>query len=405
MAKVVYLHIGAPKTGSSYLQNILSRNRQKLRKRGILYLGAFYASLDLRGARFQGYNDPKVPGAWARLVSSARDWSDTVVISHENLASAGPEHVERAVADLNFAELHIVYTARDLVRQIPAVWQEGVKNRSTLTFKEFIERLKLASDKELAERTGFWRSQDAVRVLEPWARHLGSERIHVVTVPPAGAPPRLLWERFAGVMGIEPDVYDTNTALTNSSLGSVEAALLRRLNRELRGNVQWPVYQKVVKRFLALEVLAQRSDPQKIALPADQREWVNVCSGELVDGLRAAGYHVSGDLEELIPRRSAGDDPLPADEVPVEQELEAAVDAIAGLVVRMGELQHSARQLRAELRETKSTLRRARTPHARRQSKGSDKRPATRPSSRRLEAAAWQLRRSSRKLRAWRSRK
>lgn len=404
MAKVVYLHIGAAKTGSSYLQDILSRNRQQLRKAGILYSGGFHASLDLRGARFQGYDDPKVPGAWGRLVDSARDWSDTVVVSHENFASAEPEHVEQAIADLDFAELHVIYTARDLVRQIPAVWQEGLKNRGTLPFREFVERLQ-RSDTE-AEGTGFWRAQDAVRVLEKWGRHLGPGRIHVVTVPPVGAPLRLLWDRFADVTRIDPDAYDTHTTRTNSSLGSVEAALLRRLNGPLRKNVQWPVYQKVVKRFLAHEVLANRSNPQKIALPADQREWVDARSNELVNGLRAAGYHVSGDLEELIPRRSVSDDPLPADDVSVEQELDAAVDAITGMVVRMGVLQDSERQLRAKLRESKRALRRARASHARRKSQAASTLPATRHySSRRLEAAAWQLRRSSRKLRAWRSRK
>lgn len=36
---VIYLHIGAPKTGTTYLQNVLWRNRERLRTDGLLYPG------------------------------------------------------------------------------------------------------------------------------------------------------------------------------------------------------------------------------------------------------------------------------------------------------------------------------------------------------------------------------
>jgi hypothetical protein len=49
----VYLHIGAPKTGTTYLQEVLFRNRARLAEHGVLYPGdstaAHYAAvLDLR---------------------------------------------------------------------------------------------------------------------------------------------------------------------------------------------------------------------------------------------------------------------------------------------------------------------------------------------------------------------
>lgn len=364
MARIVYLHIGAAKTGSSYLQGILSQNRKRLAREGILYSGAFYASLDLRGARFQGYDDPEIPGAWRRLVERTRNWSGTAVISHENLASAEPQHIDKAIADLSFAELHVIYTARDLVRQIPAVWQEGLKNRGTQRFSEFVDRLRATSEDEYSKTPGFWRSQNAVKVLEPWARHLGPERVHVVTVPPAGAPHRLLWERFSLVVGIDPDAYEPQAARTNSSLGAVEAALLRRLNENLRTDVPWPVYQRVVKKFLAHEVLAQRDSPRTIALPADQRDWVNARAQQLVDGLRDAGYPITGELGDLLPRAGSAED-LPApDDVSVEAELQAAVDAVTGLVHKMGALQETQRQLRAQLANRRSGRRRTQAPVA-----------------------------------------
>ncbi len=41
--------------------------------------------------------------------------------------------------------------------------------------------------------TAFWRQQGAGRIVETWAAAVGVERVRVVTVPPPGSDPRLLW--------------------------------------------------------------------------------------------------------------------------------------------------------------------------------------------------------------------
>ena len=84
----VFLHIGAPKTGTTYLQNVLWSNRSTLLQAGVLYPGLskdaqFHAAMDLRQAYFQEHLNPAVPGAWERLVAQARAWRGDVVISHE----------------------------------------------------------------------------------------------------------------------------------------------------------------------------------------------------------------------------------------------------------------------------------------------------------------------------------
>jgi hypothetical protein len=73
----VFLHIGAPKTGTTYLQNILFTNRAALRRDGLLYPGNavrshFWAIQDLREIAFHGHVDPQVSGAWTtRSAASA----------------------------------------------------------------------------------------------------------------------------------------------------------------------------------------------------------------------------------------------------------------------------------------------------------------------------------------------
>ena len=64
-----------------------------------------------------------------------------MVVSHEILAGAGPESVARAMASFPDHEVHVVLTARDLGRQIPAEWQERVKHRGGRDFAAFLKAL------------------------------------------------------------------------------------------------------------------------------------------------------------------------------------------------------------------------------------------------------------------------
>ncbi len=362
MAKVVYLHIGAAKTGTSWLQRVLRQNRRRLREDGYLHpADNFQASQDLRGVNFQGYADPRVPGAWDRLVHEVGSWPDAVAISHENFAQADPEHVERAARELGAGELHVVYTARDLARQVPAMWQEGLKNRRRLSFADFVGDVQRSYALDPAERGAFWRSQDAAWVLGKWTRHVPPENIHVVTVPRSGAPSGLLWDRFAGCLGLDPAEYEFPPGRANTSVGAVEAALLRRLNGELhRREVPWNVYQHVVKGFLAHAVLAQRDDPRKISLPPEDHAWFTDRAREIADGLRTGGYDVVGDLEELVPAGAVADVPH-ADDVTTEEQLDAAVEAMSAMVVRIGEMRESRPKPKARARAARRT-RTGRTP-------------------------------------------
>ena len=46
------------------------------------------------------------------------------------------------MSDLSFAEVHVVYTARDVARQVAAEWQEQLKHQRKVTFRTFLEQLR-----------------------------------------------------------------------------------------------------------------------------------------------------------------------------------------------------------------------------------------------------------------------
>lgn len=301
----VFVHIGAPKTGTTYLQAVLHHNQQRLADAGVLYpqdIGNahFHAALDVREAAFAGHRDPSVEGAWERVSSQVRGWTGpTAVISHELLAAAKPEHAKRILDSLAPAEVHLVYTARDIGRQIPAMWQESIKNGQTLDFPTYVRRLRRPLHKGRAARI-FWRSQDPVDVLSRWSV-MPAERMHVITVPAPGAAPSLLWHRLCQVLGLDADQYDIDVPRINESLGLAEAELVRHINIRLDGQLAWPDYEAVVKHELAEGMLAQRRDSPRAALSPKQHSWAVDVSKRFATGLEAAGYQVVGDLADLLP--------------------------------------------------------------------------------------------------------
>src|SRR3712207_8387973 len=104
---------------------------------------------------------------WQRLVGEAEAWPGAVLISHELFASARAEQCRAALDAFSPAtEVHVVLTARDLVRQIPAEWQEHGKQRSTKSLPAVVSQIREAQQRhswflrgrELYRKHGCWRS-------------------------------------------------------------------------------------------------------------------------------------------------------------------------------------------------------------------------------------------------------
>lgn len=335
--KTVVLHIGAPKTGTTFLQQVLWHNRDALARQGVGYpLAAprehFAATMDLREATWGGRHEAEWDGAWDRVAARVRAWSGPrLVFSNELLGAATPEQVARALDSLQPAQVQVVFTLRDLARQLPSEWQEQVKHHKLVSFDELVDELVEQADVGTPPPGAmFWRLHDPIRVLRPWSEAIGPARVHVVTVPPAGASPDVLWHRFADVVGVDAGSCRLDVGNTNPSLGLVEAELLRQTNE--RGQVAGNAANPAQRRYFVRRVLGTRAAARRITLPARHVEWVRARSAELVEGIRSAGYPVVGDLADLQPEVSQ---PPPGINRVSEQELlDAALDALARLLAR-----------------------------------------------------------------------
>lgn len=330
---VVFLHVGAPKTGTTYLQAVLWKNEERLRELGYLlpmgsFNGQYRATMDARGATDNGHL-AHAQGSWDRLVDEVMDWTGGYsIVSHELMSGADEDHARAAVAKLKGAEVHVIYTARDLGRQIPAEWQEHVKHRSTIESGQFVR----AVVNRGPAANWFWHVQDPVGVLSRWGADLPRDHVHLVTVPPKGSDPTLLWSRFTQILGIDPNGCDLDIGRSNESLGVAQAEVLRRMNVALGDRLPLPgPYPRFGKELLAQRILASQRDARGFSIRPRFQPWLEERSQETIDQLRAAGFAVVGDLDELMPGQTVKT--VQPDEVPEAHVASAAIDALADLLV------------------------------------------------------------------------
>ncbi|MGH3356975.1 MAG: hypothetical protein ACRDOJ_13840 [Nocardioidaceae bacterium] len=343
----VYLHVGPPKTGTTYVQEFLWINRIELARAGLLYPGdrpgrQFKAALDVRGTGFAGNEIADVAGSWASIAEQVREWDGRSVISHEILAGLRPKQIENVIATVAPHPVHLVVTLRDFSRIVPATWQEGAKNRFVESWPDFLERVRPGQEQRDRQ---FWSLQDVPRILRQWAAHIPAEHIHVVTVPPAGPRTQLL-QRLAQVLDFDPEHFRQEVVVANDSIGTVEVALLQRVNEASHERLSWPAYHQVIKHFAVPRILAVRPDMIRVTLPEAELGWVQEETKRVVSAVEDLGVDVVGDLADIEPRPAGPDtDPTVVSE---QQQLDAAVDLVVGLATRVFNTGHRVSQLREE---------------------------------------------------------
>jgi hypothetical protein len=354
-ARKVFVHVGAPKTGTSFVQDLLFQSQEQLAEMGVLYPADrfdahFLAALDLMELPWGGLEHQAV-GAWERLAAQVRSWDGTVILSHEILATASMQHVRRAMESFGpGSEVHVVVSVRDLVRQIPAEWQENVKHRRTVGYREFLEKI-MDPNANGAVASWFWGVQDIPEILARWSAELPAEQVHVVTVPKPGAPRDLLWQRFASVFGLDPDAFDTSTVQrANPSLGVAESAFVRRLNERVNNGVlPNENYRELVRELLAHQTLSRREDSVRLRLPADVRSWAVELSEKWVADLGARGYRLVGDWDEVRPDPVDESPFVDPDAAPGDEVADVALQSVVTLLGRATELRHEIEGLHRHL--------------------------------------------------------
>jgi len=319
MADRVVLHVGLPKTGTTFVQQLLWANRQSLQTADVHLVVPTMREL------FDAARDLTRDGSadWRRLVDAVRQSPGTVVLSCEGLSAVPAERARRALADLRPADVRVVCTLRDPARVLPSVWQQHVRTGSTVELADFVAHVRDGMAWEWLPST--------LDVLDAWSAGLRADQVRLVTVPRSSLDPSVFWHRFASAADLDPGLATEVPPPGNTSLPAVQVELLRRVNLALgdRRPLGQPRYRELVRPMQGPRAVA-RATGTLAELTPDDRAWAADGARRLVAALRERGHLVLGDLDELRPEPTgAGAAPTGAPDAPSDADVATAAAGLA----------------------------------------------------------------------------
>lgn len=323
-----FLHVGLPKTGTTYLQHALWSNKESLGDAGLLLPGRhrrrhLLASLDVREDPKLARRPGDVSAPWQDLVDECRTWDGDVVISHEFFGAASAEQVARLVGTLDGFEVHVIVTARSMTDLGLSRWQEWVKSGGKLGVDHYPQK----QGYDPVDEWG-WGSFDLGSVLDRWSVAVPTSHVHVLPVDPRGTPSDL-WVRFADVLGLDGTRFPVPDLPRNQSLGIVEVELLRRINPHLTDFTSAGDRGHWIRGYLGEGGVLPQGRERFRAGEAKHRE-LTERGRRALELLRTGEYDVRGDLELLQPS-PIGELRHP-DEVSDTELLDAALLTIASML-------------------------------------------------------------------------
>lgn len=350
MAERVLVHIGLPKTATTYLQTIMWDAPATMRAHGVLLPGRgrtdhLWTARTVCEAPSLETAHPRQRNAWQRVRAEIAEWPGDAVITHEFLAAASAEQAGRMVADLAPAQVEVVITAREPIGLFTTSWQESLKNRGVRRLPDYPGP---ASQNPSAIWN--WRTLDLGLVLERWGEVVPADRVHILPLPPRGAPRDLIWQRFATLVGLDPAAFDATTGFANTSMGVAEAETLRRINEHLvERDLLGTALERgtIIRTLLADEHLVPRGGERYWPEP-EQIEDCRRRGLKAIAMIEERGFDVIGDLadlespEQLEARRTIGS-------VTDAEIAEIATDLVAQLAAEIRELRRKLRAARLEL--------------------------------------------------------
>ncbi|MGA8258210.1 MAG: hypothetical protein WB767_16700 [Nocardioides sp.] len=351
----VFVHIGLPKTGTSYLQTIVWAHRDELREAGLLVPGRerrdhLWASLEVRDDPSLRRRGRRAGQAWTVVQDAVRDWHGDALISHEFFSAATHVQARAMIEALESggAEVHVITTTREPLGLFTSSWQEHLKNKGSTRIGRYARDVS-------PDPTAIWnwRSLDLRLVLDRWGPLVAPERVHVITPPGADQPRQELWSRFCTVLGVPDDVAGP-AGFTNSSMGVAEAETLRRLNKRLSGFDRAFDRGVWIRSFLADDRLVPRGG-EPFWPGAEQIAECRKRGDDAVDFVRAAGFEVIGDLESIRVPTELPDRRHP-DSVTDAEVADVALDLVADL---LGEVRRLSQAQRTSDGDSRSVAHRA----------------------------------------------
>lgn len=332
------LHIGPHKTGTTAVQAALHAARAELDRQGLYYasdyrhaMTAVLAGLQLPNA----WGDDKEPPPrwkWDRLVGKVRATkADRVIFSSEFFSDGTPDAIRKVIDELDPARVHVVVTLRPVAKIIPSQWQQWVQNQWTTPFDQFVRDLLDKPDGRAGKL--FWSRHRHDELIRRWAGIVGTDRVTAIALDDGDHD--MVLRVFERLTGLEPGTLQPDPTLTNRSMTLPEIEVIRAFNVAYKAEkLSRKVYARVL-RFGAAGLMEARTpspDEPRIELPGFAREPVAAVAREIIEGIRASGVRVIGDLDGLTQVPASRGTPTG----PVSVSPDVAAAAAMGVLIGAG---------------------------------------------------------------------
>ncbi|MFT4264364.1 MAG: hypothetical protein QM572_13335 [Nocardioides sp.] len=325
MAHQVVLHIGAMKTGTTYLQAVLRGNPAALATTGHLDARTLGRPAGAVAKVLARPYDATAAVAWHELCRRIREApAETVVVSTEYLGFARPHQIEALLAPLAGLSVRVVLAVRDQVGAIPSQWQTFCRNYGDDRWPDYLAHIDpdRAGDRRSKAWRSYHRAQDLDRIARDWSTHPGVGLLHVLTLPHTRTESRPLWRAFALAAGLEQAEVVEPAPRVNPSVGHASAQMLQDLGRHWQ-RAGHPIH---LVRLAMRRVIAEALVPRRRLEPVprlDRRGWAfarrrnELAVAALEEGRTAGRLTVHGSLADLVapdpppdlPGRAADADP------------------------------------------------------------------------------------------------
>lgn len=272
MKKILYLHIGAHKTGSSAIQKFLSLNRGKLVRNGYLYPYAgnrhehHFVPHGIQGRTLFYSNPDEVTETLVNEISNSKQ--NNIIISSEDFELLKGDEI-KTLKELIPAGLlvKVIYYVRTQDEQLESRYNQRVKTRAIRLKKTFHDFYRSGSFpiNEL----------DYYSLLLPWKEAFGKENI-IVRVYEKEQLPNGIFSDFLSAVGLELDEsYEIPKENINPSLNWDLIEIIRLCNIHLNDDKDFHYY--LLNDFRNLD-LKDDKGKKRLLSPQERRDFIALYS-------------------------------------------------------------------------------------------------------------------------------
>jgi len=219
--RIIYLHVGPHKTGTTVLQKACLDNRNILEAQGIKYPNLFFNHI----GHHKLVDIIRRKEITADVLAKVKSLNSDVIFSSENFISLNKDNWQYFFSSFADYQVKIIYSWRRSSQKMYSLWQESIKQGGVKNFTDFYY-------KELI-RPG----QSALLCphiqLDKWSNFVGKANIKILDYDASKSSNSLIAD-FFNLLSIESSLINTekiSSGIKNKSLPPEVVEILRCLNR------------------------------------------------------------------------------------------------------------------------------------------------------------------------------